>query len=81
MSAYANHGKTTSAKTNSERKSTVTERGRGILRRTVLKNHYTTAALATAELNIHLEDPISIKTAPRELHKSNMRIGLQLLNF
>jgi transposase len=33
MSAYTNHGKTTSAKRNSGRKSTLTERDRRILRR------------------------------------------------
>jgi transposase len=32
MSAYSNHGKTTSAKRNSERKSTLTERDRRTLR-------------------------------------------------
>jgi hypothetical protein len=37
------------------------------LRRIVLKNYRTTAA----ELNIHLEDPVSTKTVRRELHKSN----------
>jgi transposase len=35
MSAYTNHGKTTSAKRNSGRKSTLTERDRRTLRRTV----------------------------------------------
>jgi hypothetical protein len=38
----------------------------------ISKNHRTTAAQVTAELNIHLEDPVSTKTAPRELHKSNI---------
>jgi hypothetical protein len=36
------------------------------------KNHRTTAAQVTAELNIHLEDPISTKTVWCELHKSNI---------
>jgi hypothetical protein len=54
MSAYANHGKTTSAKRNSGRKSTLTQRDLLILRRIVSKNHRTTAAQLTAELNIHL---------------------------
>jgi transposase len=44
MSAYVNHGKTTSAKRNSGKKSTLTERNRHTLRRIVLKNHRTTAA-------------------------------------
>jgi transposase len=37
MSTYTNHGKTTSAKRNSGRKSTLTERDRRTLRRTVSK--------------------------------------------
>jgi hypothetical protein len=61
MCAYTIHGKTTSAKRNSERKSTMTERGH-TLRRIVSKNRTTTAARVTAELNIHPEDPVSIKT-------------------
>jgi transposase len=42
MSAYTNHGKTTSAKRNSGRKSTLTERDRCTLRRIVSKNYSTT---------------------------------------
>jgi hypothetical protein len=68
MSAYTNHVKTTSAKRNSGRKSTLTERDRHTLRKIVLKNHRTT----TARLNIHPEDPVSTKTVSHELHKSNM---------
>jgi transposase len=48
-SAYTNHGKTTSAKRNSGRKSTLTVRDRRALRRIVSKNHTTTAA----ELNMY----------------------------
>jgi transposase len=44
MSAYTNHGEDTSAKRKSGRKSTLTERDRRILRRTVSKNHTTTEA-------------------------------------
>jgi hypothetical protein len=84
MSAHMNHGKTSSVKRNSGRKSTLTERGRHILRRTVLKNHSTaaqvttvlknhsTAAQVTTELNIHLEDPVATKTVRHGLHKSNI---------
>jgi transposase len=73
MSAYTNHGKTISAKRNSGRKSKLTERDRRTLRRTFFpKNHRTTAAHVTAELNIHLEDPVSTKTVRRELHESNI---------
>jgi hypothetical protein len=72
MSAYRKRGKTTSAKRNSGRKSTLTERELCTLRRIVSKNHRTTAAQATAELNIYLEDPVCTKTVQCELHKSNI---------
>jgi hypothetical protein len=68
MSANTSHDKTTSAKRNRRRKSTLTERDCRTLRKTVWKNHTTTAA----ELNIHPEDPVSRKTVRRELHKSNI---------
>jgi hypothetical protein len=68
MSANMNHGKTTSAKRDSGRKSTLTERDHHTLRRTVLKNHRTTAAQITVELNIHLDKPVATTTVPRELH-------------
>jgi hypothetical protein len=57
------------------RKSTLTEKDRRILRRVVSKNHATTAA----ELNIHLEDPVSTKTARRDVSFINptSTIGLQ----
>jgi hypothetical protein len=61
ISVYTNHGKT-SVKRNSKRKSTLTERDRRTLRRTVSKNHRTTAAQVTAELNIHPKDSVSAKT-------------------
>jgi transposase len=44
MSTYTNHGKTTSAKRNSERKSKLTEEDRRALRRIVSKIHRITAA-------------------------------------
>jgi hypothetical protein len=50
----------------------MTERDLRTLRRTVWKNHKTTTAQVTAELNIHLEDPVSTKSVGRELHKSNI---------
>jgi hypothetical protein len=71
MSAYTNHGKI-SSKRNSGRKSTLTERVRRTLRRTVSKNHANIAAQVTAELNIHLEGLVSTKIVTRELHKSNI---------
>jgi transposase len=71
-SSYVNHRKTSSTKRNNGRKSTLTERDRRTLRRIVSKNHTTNAAQVAAELNIHLEDPVSTKTVRRELHKSNI---------
>jgi transposase len=62
MLTYTNHGKTTSMKRNSGQKSILTERDCCTMRRIVSKNHSTTAAQVTAEVNIHLEDPVSIKT-------------------
>jgi transposase len=71
MSAYTYHEKTTSAKRNSGRKSTLTEIDRRAMRRIVSKNHRITAAQVTTEVNIHLEDSVYTKTVRRVLHKSN----------
>jgi hypothetical protein len=72
MSAYTNHGKTTSAKRNGGQKSALTERDCLTLRSFVSKNHTTVAAYVAAELNIHLVDPVSTKAARHELHKFNI---------
>jgi hypothetical protein len=69
MSAYINHGKT-SLKRNSGRESTLKQKDHRKLR-IVSKNNIITAQV-TAELNIHLEDPVSTKTVRHELHKSNI---------
>jgi hypothetical protein len=71
MSAYMNHGKTTSAKKYSRRKSTLKERDLRILRRNISTNHTTTAAQVT-ELTIHFEDPVLTKSLRREFHRSNV---------
>jgi hypothetical protein len=40
------------------------------------KSHtYRSTSYRTAELNIHLEDPVSIKAVRRELHKSDIHGG------
>ena len=72
MTAYTYHGETSSAKRNSGRKPKLRERDCRTVKMTVSKNHRTAAAKVTAELNIHHEDPVSIKTVGRELHKSNI---------
>jgi hypothetical protein len=71
MSAYMDHGKT-SAKRNGGQNSTPTERHHRTMGRILSKNCRSTAAQVKAELNIHLEDPVSTKTVRRELHKSNV---------
>jgi hypothetical protein len=73
MSAYTNHAKTTLAKWKSGRSSTLTERDRRALRRAVSKSHnYCSTDDRTAELNIHLEDPVLTKTVQHELHTSHI---------
>jgi hypothetical protein len=49
--AYKNHGKATSAKKNSGRKSTQTERDRRTLRMIVSRNHRAIAAQVTGQQN------------------------------
>jgi IS30 family transposase len=51
MSPNTNHGKTTSAKRNSGRKSALTERDNRTLRRIVSKNHRNTPAQVTGQRN------------------------------
>jgi hypothetical protein len=80
MLLYTNHRKTTSAKRNSGRKSTLTERGRRTWRRIVSKNHRTPAAQVTAELNIPLVDPISTKIDV-SFTNPTFTVELQLLNL
>jgi hypothetical protein len=75
MTAFKNHGKALS----SRGKPKLSERDRRILKGIVSKNHRTAAAKVTAELNIHLEDPVSTVTVRRELHKST--VELQLLSL
>ena len=62
MTACTEDGKTSSAKGNSGRKRKLSERDRCTLMRIVSKNHRTVAAKVTAELSIHLEDPVSPST-------------------
>ena len=59
ITAYTNHGKTSSAKGNSDQKPKLSERVHHTLKRIVCKTHRTTAANMTVELSVHLEDPVS----------------------
>jgi transposase len=69
--AHTNHGKTSSTKGNSGQNPKLSERHHHTLKRIVCKNHRTTVAKVTAELSIHLVDPVSTKKV-QELHKSNI---------
>jgi transposase len=79
MLAYRNHGKTTSAKRNSGRTSTLTERDRHmcILRWILSKNHRNTVAQVIAELNTHLAKKLS----DVRFTNPTSTVGLKLLNY
>ena len=83
MTAFENDGKTSSSKHNSGRKPILSERDRRALHRIVRGDHKTTAPKITAELNDHLERPVSSKTVRRELHKAGFygRIKIMFLLF
>jgi hypothetical protein len=83
MSAYTNHGKTTSMKRNSGRNSTLTERDRHTLRKIFSKNHKTTAAQVTAELKkpIHLKTLFPQTVSDVSFTYPTSTVGLQLLNL
>ena len=53
---HTHHGRTSSAKRNSDQKPKLNERDHRTLKRIVSINHRSTAAKVTAELDIHLED-------------------------
>lgn len=72
MSAYHQEGRTTSNRINCGRKRKLSERDVRVLTRIVSKKHKTTAAQITAELNVHLNSPVSTKTVRRELHRVNI---------
>jgi hypothetical protein len=64
MTAYTNHGKSSTFERNSGRKPKPSESYRHTLKRIVSKNYGTAAAKVTAELSIHREDPVSTKNSP-----------------
>ncbi|XP_076065314.1 uncharacterized protein LOC143039321 [Oratosquilla oratoria] len=72
MTACTKHGASSSAKRNSDRNPKLPDRDRRTLQRIVARQHKTTAAKVTAELNTHLRNPVSTKTVRRELHKANI---------
>jgi hypothetical protein len=81
--AYTNHGKATSAKRNSGRKSTLTERYRRIFRRIISKNHRTTAAQVTGQRNwiFMLKTLFPQKLSNVSFTYPTSTVGLQLLNL
>jgi hypothetical protein len=83
MSACTNHGKTTSAKRNSELKSTFTERDRRTLRRIVSKNQRTTAAHVRGQQNwiFILKTLFPQKLSDVSFTNATSTVGLQLLNL
>ncbi|XP_073410924.1 cytosolic arginine sensor for mTORC1 subunit 1 isoform X1 [Dendrobates tinctorius] len=70
MTAFEREGKMSAAKHRSGRKSKLTERDHRTLKRIVREDRKTRAPKITAELNEHLQNPVSTKTVRRELHKS-----------
>jgi hypothetical protein len=79
MMAYADHGKTSSAKRNSGQKPKLNERDHHALKRIVSKNQRTSVAKVTAELSIQLEDPVSTQQSGENFTTS--MVELQLLNL
>jgi hypothetical protein len=65
MTAYTDHGKTSSAERNCGRKPELGERDRCTLHRIV-------STQLTAELNTHPVGAVSTNTVRRQLHKSNV---------
>uniref|UniRef100_A0A8B9LFP1 Transposase Tc1-like domain-containing protein n=1 Tax=Astyanax mexicanus TaxID=7994 RepID=A0A8B9LFP1_ASTMX len=67
MSAYHQEGPTTSNRINCGRcKRKLSERDVRVLTRIVSKKHKTTAAQITAEFNVHLNSPVSIRTVRQD---------------
>ncbi|KAK5616653.1 hypothetical protein CRENBAI_003061 [Crenichthys baileyi] len=72
MSAYHQEGRSTSNRINCGRKRKLSERDVRVLTRIVSKKYETTAAQIMAELNVHLNSPVSTRTVRRELHRVNI---------
>ena len=70
MTTFEKEGKTSSLKQTSGRKRKLSHRDCRTLRGIVRQDHKNTAPKMTAELNDHLENPISSKTVRKELHKA-----------
>jgi transposase len=82
MSAYTNHGKTTQAKRNSGRNSTLTETDSRILRKIVSKSHSTAAQVTGRQKWIFLLKTLfPQKLSDVSFTNPTSTVGLQLVNF
>ena len=70
MTRFKKHEKTSSNQRNSGRTSKLTDRDQRASKRIMRREHRTTAAKVTAELNQHLNSSVSTKTVRRELNKA-----------
>ena len=70
MTAFEKEGKTSLLKQNPGRKRKLSVRDHRTLTWIVRKDHRNIAPNITAELNDHLEDPVSSKTVRKELHRT-----------
>ena len=84
MAEFMKHGKTYSNRSNTGQTSKLSDRDRLELKRIVGRNHRTSAAIVTAELNQHLNSPVSTKIVRLELNKTGYHeravIGKPLLS-
>ena len=77
MTSFEKEGKTSSQKQISGRNRKLSSRDRQILRRIVWKHHMNTAPKMTAQLNEHLENPVSSKMQEGSCTKPDFTEGLQ----
>ena len=68
MTEFKKHGKTSSNRSNSSRTSKYSDRDRRALKFIMRRKHQTAAAKVHAELNQHLNSPVSTKAVRRELN-------------
>ena len=81
MTTFEKERKTSTWKQNSGSKRKLSNRDRRTLTRIVKKEHKNTDPKITAELNDYLENPVSLKTVRRELHKARFhgRVAIRKL--
>ena len=77
---FKKHGKTSCNRCNSGRIFKVTDRDRRALKRIVGRKHRTTGAKVTAELNQHLNSPVSTRTSNNARYHGRAAIKKPLLS-